>query len=187
MSIQTRIIGRFIPQIYLYEGHDHPTELDSIEFDATEAVLGLSLEDIQALSEGVADDEIQDDMVPYPIRDQHAGAFRVEGLDFAIVDFFECRGEDITQAMVDEARAYHGLDREKTYRVEVTRTVVKSAIVEVKAYTQNQAVGLAVEKAHDVDYTSQSQKGDPCYAIEHVQVLIGQGDQESPAAPRPRG
>lgn len=183
------IKGSFVPQIYAYPLDDIPTELMPIEFDATEAVLGLDLEHINQLVNHCLDDQVLDSLVPSDVKDSHTGAFRVE-LGQAVADFFDVpvleREHPVSQAMLQAARVAHRIGQPKYYRVLVERTQIQQAWVDVEATSQEHARCAALDAAGDIDFASEGQSAEPSYNTSDIIEQPDQVERERLSSVRPR-
>lgn len=104
---EPRIVGTFFRQAW--DADDRLIDLNSEDFDATEEILGMSLEDIQNLKDNHVD---TDDIGARHVT--HNGPFTVRITD-NIATFFEAGTlADITQDMLDAKREAYGIQAQES-------------------------------------------------------------------------
>lgn len=166
---QRRIFLEFVPQIYKNERDDYPVELDPVRFDATDAVLNLSLEEINSLINDRLDPNDVDNLVPSKIRNEHGGPFDVRGLEM-VANYFDVDRFDgeVTPEQYETARQAHKIGQEKTYYVMVERTETRHVWIEVTANSEFEAETAALSKAGDIDFYSEGIASDPVYQVSEL-------------------
>lgn len=149
-----RIEAIFHPQ-YDDKPHRGPIGVETT-WDATEAVLSLPLQELQALRD---DDYASDHLVPAPILDSHSGPYRVEVVEAIEAFFGGAALSELTQAQLDQAREEVGLGVEKTYEIIVTRTSRRQITLAVSAGTQSEALQRAQALAFDTNFHDVAEAG----------------------------
>ena len=184
---ERKITGSFVAYKQAHPFDDYPAELDGVDFDATDLVLELNLKDIQDIANHNADDALIDELAPYHVQDQNPNdGFKVTNVENSILEFFNVeQGEDITQAMLDQARKAHHINQAKRYKVTLYHTEVRSVEIEVDADNVNDAVQRATDTAADMDLYNESEYVDSNFSSGNV-TNLGLAPRSTPAArPKP--
>lgn len=119
----------FVAQRWVGPKHDYAETIDTHVFDVTPSVLRLPLEQLHYLT----DDSIESDQLGCDYVD-HDGPFLVR-VTASLCNFFEvAHREDITQAMLDAARAAHCLSEDDTCWVRRSLTVACVSTAKLSAH-----------------------------------------------------
>ena len=171
--VHRKIMAKFIAQNYRHENDDYPIENEPLPIDVTEKVLSMEyLDVIDMLNFEKPDVESIDNLVPVSII--RGRAFRVDGLEESICSFFMLdehmdASESLSEDAFNAARAAHRIGEEKTYLVDVNRTITQQLTVKVQALSRDGAEEEAIKASADCDFNNGTQS-DPIYDVEDVRI-----------------
>jgi hypothetical protein len=144
-------------------------------YDVTENVLALPLGDLRKIEDNA---DSSDRVVPYAMH-RHDGPFFVN-VEQSLCEFFDVDGvEQISQQRLDAARKARRVGEERDFEVELTRIATRTARVEVRATSAQQAQAMALEMAGDVAFSSENH-----YEVK-VEQVAEMDDVVVPRRPKP--
>lgn len=193
MKNNSRFVGKKIEAFYVPLQHkddddQDPRRGDPVKFDATEAVLSMSVFDIVRIVDpgDYRDYELMNGTVPFHMRN---GSYDVDGLEDSIMSFFGFEDwreaeDQITEETVAQARRELKIGELKTYRVRVVQ--VREAWIETQACSASDATAETLEFVRDTPGLFEASEIDNAKTRYTTHEAIVQEEEVDPARQRNR-
>lgn len=143
-----KIIGKFTKQRWVGMSQDRAEDLETVEFDATDCILRMSLKDIHALR----DNQDNTSAIGHA-HVRHSGPDETEIVD-SILEFFDLGDSgqlvDITDLKLTSAVWEWETTPRTSWTVEICRTSVSHRHIVVAARTEAEAMRIAENRAGGV-------------------------------------
>lgn len=184
---QRQVLGQYLAQKWVGLEEDTLASIQRFDFDATCIVLAQPLERLQCIIDEVCSPEDLGELAPTELREDFAcDPFEVHGdvLAWNTAQFFGVgvgKGKDVTQEMLDAARAAHHVGEQRDFQVGVERTETRRCWVTVQAGNERDARRAAIGQASNVNFFEHG-ASEPEYRVNKVKDLLN----EPPMASRPR-